>query len=87
MLPGAARAWRSGVRTGGAERNVAFLQDKVAWNGATEIQRAIGLDPQTSGGLLVAVPAERVEDYVSRVSGAVEIGEVRDRGATPLVLA
>ena len=33
-------------------------------------------DPQTSGGLLVAVPATRLADYLSRVDGAVEIGEV-----------
>ncbi len=87
MLSGADRAWRNGVRTGGADRNLAFLNDKVAWNDATEIQRAIGLDPQTSGGLLVAVPADRVRDYLTRVPGAVEIGVVRGPGATPLVLA
>ena len=87
MLPGAGRAWRDGIRTGGADRNLAFLADKVAWNDATDVQRAIGLDPQTSGGLLVAVPAARVRDYVSRVPGAVEVGEVRGAGPTPLVLA
>ncbi len=87
MLPGADRAWRDGVRTGGADRNLAYLQDKVAWNDATDTQRAISLDPQTSGGLLVAVPAERVRDYLTRVPGAVEIGEVRASGSAPLVLA
>ncbi|MGH7670245.1 MAG: selenide, water dikinase SelD [Gemmatimonadaceae bacterium] len=87
MLPGADRAWHAGVRTGGADRNLAFLNDKVAWNDATEMQRAIVLDPQTSGGLLVAVPGARLGDYLARVPGAVEIGEVRAPGTTPLVLA
>ncbi len=87
VLPGAERAWNDGLRTGGADRNLAFLSDKVAWNEATELQRAIGLDPQTSGGLLVAVPADRVGAYLARVSGAVEIGEVRVPEARPLVLA
>ena len=86
-LPGAVAAWTRGVRTGGAERNLAFLHDKVEWNGAGDALRAIALDPQTSGGLLVAVPPDRVAEYVSRVPGAVEIGEVRTAGARPLVLA
>ena len=86
-LPGARRAWREGIRTGGAERNLAFLRDRVEWNDASDEDRAIVLDPQTSGGLLVAVPADRVADYLARVPGAVEIGEVRGAGATPIVLA
>jgi selenide,water dikinase len=86
-LPGARAAWRDGQRTGGAERNLAYLRDRVEWNDATEEDRAILLDPQTSGGLLVAMPVEQVAEYVGRVSGAVEIGEVRAAGAKPIVLA
>jgi selenide,water dikinase len=86
-LPGARAAWRDGQRTGGAERNLAYLRDRVEWNDATEQDRAILLDPQTSGGLLVAMPVEQVAEYVGRVSGAVEIGEVRAAGAKPIVLA
>jgi selenophosphate synthase len=33
-------------------------------------------DPQTSGGLLVCVPHGHVAQYLSKVEGAVEIGEV-----------
>ncbi|MDE3129364.1 MAG: selenide, water dikinase SelD, partial [Gemmatimonadota bacterium] len=80
-------AWEGGLRTAGAERNLAFLRDRVEWNGASEVQRALLLDPQTSGGLLVAVPPDAAADYVSRVPGAVEIGEVRTAGRLPLVLA
>ena len=86
-LPGAVRAWEGGLRTAGAERNLAFLRDKVDWNGADDVRRAILLDPQTSGGLLVAVPPAAASEYVSRVPGAVEIGEVRPAGSLPLVLA
>ena len=45
------------------------------------------IDPQTSGGLLLAVPPDRVARYVSLVPAAVEIGEVVPAGATGLVLA
>jgi selenide,water dikinase len=75
-LPGARDAWRSGVRTGGAERNEAYLRDRVDWSTVGDADRALLIDPQTSGGLLVAVPADRVRDYLSRVPQAVEIGEV-----------
>lgn len=86
-LPGARRAWESGTRTGGAERNASHLDSRVAWGSTTDLHRALLIDPQTSGGLLAAVPAARVADYLSRVPGAVEIGEVTARGAFGLVLA
>lgn len=76
MLPGAREAWRNGSRTGGGERNEQYLASLVAWGGTSAEDRALLVDPQTSGGLLVAVPAGRVADYLSRVVGAVEIGEV-----------
>ncbi len=86
-LPGAVEAWERGMRTGGAERNLAFLADKVEWRATSEARRAILLDPQTSGGLLVCVPADRCAAYLSRVPGAAEIGQVRPAGAHPLVVA
>ncbi|HET7631277.1 MAG TPA: selenide, water dikinase SelD [Gemmatimonadaceae bacterium] len=86
-LPGALHAWEAGARTGGAERNLAYLRERVEWNDAPEATRALLLDPQTSGGLLVAVPAAHLADYLARVPGAVEIGEVQPPGSTPIVLA
>lgn len=79
LLPGAMEAVAAGVRTGGAERNDAFVAPEVAWGAVSEAQRALLVDPQTSGGLLVAVPADRVPDYLSRVDGSVVIGEVVPR--------
>ena len=86
-LAGARDAWAGGAATGGAGRNDDFLYGRVEWGAGVEpFTRALAVDPQTSGGLLVAVPAGRVGDYVSRVGGAVEIGEVRPRGAVALVV-
>jgi selenide,water dikinase len=76
MLPGAREAVARGIRTGGAERNRAYLDPLVDWGTSSEADRALLVDPQTSGGLLVAVSASRVADYVAAVPGAVEIGEV-----------
>jgi selenide,water dikinase len=77
VLPGARDAWNAGVRTGGAERNDQYLQDLVAWGQIADPDRALLIDPQTSGGLLVAISPDRLADYLSRVPGAIDIGEVR----------
>lgn len=87
LLPGARAVAERGVRTGGAERNLEYLDSRVDWAKSSEIDRVLMYDPQTSGGLLVAVPQDRVARYVSLVPGATEIGEVLPAGATGLVLA
>ena len=87
LLPGARAAAERGVRTGGADRNASYLESLVTWGQATDADRALLIDPQTSGGLLVALSAEQVPAYISRVPGAVEIGDVMAAGATGLLLA
>jgi len=87
LLPGARDAADRGVRTGGAERNDEYLSALVDWGRASSSDRALLVDPQTSGGLLLAVPADRVNDYLTRVPGATEIGEVVARRTVGLVLA
>ena len=86
-LRGAREAWRDGARTGGAERNLRYLEPLVRWGEATEEDRALLVDPQTSGGLLVALPAVAARDYIARVAGAVEIGVVIPRGTHAIILA
>jgi selenide, water dikinase len=86
-LPGALEAFRRGIRTGGAERNAAYLESRVDWGNTPDELRALLIDPQTSGGLLVAVPAHRVDEYLSLVPEGVEIGEVQPKREFGLVLA
>lgn len=87
LLPGARAAVERGVRTGGADRNLGFLQERVDWGATAEVDRILMIDPQTSGGLLVAVSPERVSEYLSLVAGAAVIGEVVAPGPHGLVLA
>lgn len=87
LLPGAREQADRGVRTGGAERNQSYLESRVDWGKASEVDRVLMIDPQTSGGLLVALSPERVARYVSLVPEAIEIGEVVPSGAMGLVLA
>jgi selenide,water dikinase len=80
LLPEARALAAAGLRTGGLERNSAWLDARVSWGGCDAADKALLQDPQTSGGLLVAVPAPRLGEYLSRVEGAVHIGEVAAQG-------
>jgi len=76
VLPGTREAWLSGIRTGGADRNEQYLRDLVEWGSTSDVDRALLIDPQTSGGLLVAISLNRVAEYLTLVPSAVEIGDV-----------
>jgi len=86
VLPGAEVAWMQGATPGGADRNEAWVKEKTAWGTAEPFLRAVVVDPQTSGGLLLSLPADRVTEYVARVPGAGLVGEVVARGPRPLEL-
>ena len=58
-LDGALEVAGSGVRTGGDPRNRDFAAPHVEADGAGDALLALAYDPQTAGGLLVSLPAER----------------------------
>jgi selenide,water dikinase len=59
LLPGALRMAGKGFLTGGCQRNRAYLEDKVVVaRGVADALAEVAFDPQTSGGLLIAVPAK-----------------------------
>jgi selenide,water dikinase len=59
LLPGALEQAAAGTRTGGDSRNREFAEPHVGAEGIPGDVLAVAYDPQTSGGLLVALPAER----------------------------
>ena len=81
LLTGA-RAHASGTSFGGLERNQAhFLAEgRVRIDGADEALRTLALDPQTSGGLLIGVPAQHADAWerarAAHGVSATRIGEV-----------
>jgi len=46
---------------GGSRDNLSFAETFTAWNGLSEVQRILLADAQTSGGLLLCVPARRLD--------------------------
>jgi len=80
VFPNVRESVRAGLVTDGAKRNAEYLRELVLWKKGSDEDRAILHDPQTSGGLLVCVEHSRAANYLSRVAGAVLIGEVIDRG-------
>jgi selenide, water dikinase len=58
-IDGALDIARQGIRTSGDPRNRDFAAAHVTENELPATLEALGYDPQTAGGLLVTVPAER----------------------------
>jgi selenide, water dikinase len=58
-IDGALDLARSGVRTSGDPRNREFAGPHIQIEGIPEALEALAFDPQTAGGLLVSVPADR----------------------------
>ena len=87
VLEGAREAFHAGAGTGGGDRNAIFVDGIVRWGPVSDENRAILLDPQTSGGLLVALAAGRVADFCAAVPGATVVGMVGARGTPAITLA
>ena len=87
LLPEAVELCGEGFTCGGTQANASFTGRDIRY-GEGMGKDMIGLlnDPQTSGGLLVSVPSDRVADLKTAIltAGAlvaVEIGSVRPRAA------
>ncbi len=81
LLPGALDAARDGMIPGGLKNNREFLSDCVAFAaGIKQEHRALLYDPQTSGGLLIAVAPETEETALKSLQhhgvSAAHIGRV-----------
>jgi selenide, water dikinase len=71
VFPGAVELAESGCLTGGCKRNRAYLEDKVTIDRSVrEGLREISFDPQTSGGLLIALPNKHAARLVKELRAA-----------------
>ena len=91
MLEGAEGLFREGIRSSLHAGNAAFLE-RVFAEGTPEDALAPLLDPQTAGGLLAALPAERAERCIDALreigyGATTVIGEVREVDTSALAEA
>jgi len=89
LLPGALDAIRAGMIPGGLKNNLEFIGDCVAFApGVPEESRAILFDPQSSGGLLVALAPHAadlaLETWRSHGIDARRVGRVLPK-SSPLI--
>ncbi len=90
LLPGAAALAEAGVATGAGARNWASYGESVGAGGLPDWQRGLLCDPQTSGGLLVAVSLAQAREVLLRIRAAgfaraVVVGELVSSGGGHLV--
>ena len=91
ILPGALDLARRGVGPGGQKRNLAYVAEHVTFGDVSEELRSVAVDPQTSGGLLAAVPPNRLSGLLcdlqsSGALAAAVVGECREGIAGTLVV-
>ena len=81
FLPGAVEYARQGAISGGLKNNREFASSCV--EGQSEVDELL-YDPQTSGGLLISLPAEDAPKLLERIAGAYRVGAVLERQKKPL---
>ncbi|HBK61550.1 MAG TPA: selenide, water dikinase SelD, partial [Firmicutes bacterium] len=70
VIEGALDYAQMGLIPGGLRRNQGFLAGKVEADGVEQSLLEAMFDPQTSGGLLIAVAPDRLDDLVGRLRRA-----------------
>ena len=91
VLAGTRELLERGVAPGGTHRNLSSVEDAVTWaEGLTDEDRLLLCDAQTSGGLLISVPAARCDALVAalREEGAncaAVVGRITDGPAGTIV--
>lgn len=78
-LPGALRYGEAGAFPGGMGNNLNYFGRWVKFgSGVSQLMQDMLMTPETSGGLLVALPADQVERFQAHCDTAVRIGHVTE---------
>lgn len=90
LMPQALQLAEAGMIPGGANANRQFMHGKTTIaSGISENLIAVLFDPQTSGGLLIAIPAGEAEAFDTAAGNSVSvwrIGTVREPGQKPIMV-
>jgi selenide,water dikinase len=91
LLPGTRDLLERGVAPGGTHRNVSSVNDVVRWDpDLTDDDHMLLCDAQTSGGLLISVPADKAAALVAALQEegtpcAAVVGRITDGDAGTIV--
>lgn len=91
LLPHALELAEQGMIPGGANANRDFLTGNITVADSVDPNRdKVLYDPQTSGGLLIAIDPDQADSFMSACNArslpAVQIGEVLDRMDVPIIV-
>ena len=78
-LPTFPEVWdyaKAGILSGAAERNLAYAGAALVADGVPEEATAVISDAQTSGGLLISLPADSARELCARLSDAAIVGQI-----------
>ncbi len=80
LLPDVLELIAQGMLTRGDKNNRVYVGETVAFqpNVSREMQSAL-FDPQTAGGLLISIPADKLERFVGELDSAKVIGRVVEK--------
>ena len=83
FYPGAERLSGLGVRSSLYQANLAAHTIELPDNPAADLL----FDPQTAGGLLAAIPSDKIERLLGKLpSGAAKIGQIVPKGTNPIAV-
>jgi selenide,water dikinase len=83
VITGVRELLAGGMVAGGTQRNHAFVSDAVDWGDAPIDEQLLLSDAQTSGGLLLAVPADRADRLVTELQSRNTLAAARIGDVTP----
>ena len=89
VIPGTRELLEQGIAPGGTHRNLDSMEGKVGWDDSlTDNDKLLFCDAQTSGGLLISLPATKADQLLRElnaagVSDAAVIGRVTAKGPGP----
>jgi selenide,water dikinase len=90
LLAGAVELAREGLLTSGDKTNREYVRDVQIADGVSKEMTNLLFDPQTAGGLLISIAADRAEALLARLresySQAVIIGRALERRASSIVV-
>jgi selenide,water dikinase len=86
-LPGAIAYGKQDQFPGGTGNNMFFFDEYVSFGSSVDdLMQKMLFTPETSGGLLVSLPAENVPDFIAACPGTYLIGDVKDGSGRVIVV-